>query len=57
MNNMDRKKFFSLVGSGILLGAIVSAIPKKIFSGISKNSLKKISISIHPKAVKRTNKV
>ncbi len=58
MNNINRKKFFGLIGKGTLFAAIASAVPFKMFSSAANASDKKnIKIAIHPFAVKRNNKV
>jgi hypothetical protein len=50
-----RKNFFSRVGKGSLYAFLASAFPIKLITSV-KNS-DKINIQIHPKAVKRNNKV
>jgi len=57
-NKMDRKNFFQKIGFGVMLAAISTSLPAKLFSSIAKSSLsKKVNIKIHPSAVKRNDKV
>ena len=58
MEKMNRNKFFGTIGKGTLVAAVISFIPFKIFSNLSKASeRKKIKVSIHPSAIKRNGKV
>jgi hypothetical protein len=57
MQNMNRKKFFGFLGKSSIVAAIASIMPYKYFSNAFKNSLPKIKVTIHPSAVKRSEKV
>jgi len=52
-----RKKFFSILGIGVLAVTAASLLPFKLFkSPVKVIRGEKIKIAIHPSAVKRTNK-
>jgi hypothetical protein len=57
MKKIDRKNFFGLISSGVMIGSIISFAPIKLFGNIARSASKKIEIKIHPLAVKRTSKV
>ncbi len=57
MENINRKKFFTLVGFSALATTVLNLFPTKIFASVSKASEKKIKVNIHPEAVKRIKKV
>ncbi len=57
MSNLSRKSFFSMIGLSALGLALTSSWSKNVTKNISNLSNKKVSIKIHPEAVKRTNKV
>lgn len=55
MNN-NRRNFFTKFGTGALATAVVSAIPLKLFASKKSESSvnnKKVTVQIHPSAVKR----
>jgi hypothetical protein len=54
MNN-NRRNFFTKFGTGALATAVVSAIPLKLFASKKSevNTNKKVTVQIHPSAVKR----
>lgn len=57
MSNLSRKSFFSMIGLGAVGLAISSRWSNKVVKNVANLSSKKVSIKIHPEAVKRTNKV
>ncbi|MBI3122767.1 MAG: hypothetical protein HYZ10_00035 [Ignavibacteriales bacterium] len=57
MSNLSRKSFFSMIGLSALGFAFSSRWSSKAAKNVSNLSNKKVSIKIHPEAVKRTNKV
>lgn len=58
MEKINRNRFFSTLGKGALVTAIISAVPFKLFSNLSKTSTKKkIQVVVHPSAIKRNSKV
>ncbi len=55
--NSERRKFFSRLGIGALSAGLMSFLPSKLFSAVSRNnetSKHSVSISVNPMAVKRT---
>jgi hypothetical protein len=57
MSNLSRKSFFSMIGLSTLGLVLFSGGTKRIAKKVSNISNKKVSVKIHPEAVKRTNKV
>lgn len=54
--NFGRKKFLGIIGLGAGVGLLSSILPVKFFnSRIHKNH--KVTVNIHPSAIKRNNKV
>ncbi len=55
---ISRKKFFGMIGIGAVAAFMLSSVPLKFAKSMVRNSKRKnIRVSIHPSAVKRTNKV
>lgn len=58
LSKINRKNFFEKIGKGALAAAVASAIPFKFVASIAKaSSNKKVTVKIHPSAVKRNDKV
>jgi hypothetical protein len=58
MKNINRKIFFGMIGKGLFIAVISSAIPIKYFSNLSKKvKQQKINIVVHPSAIKRNDRV
>lgn len=56
--NNKRRNFFSKFGQGAIATAIAAALPTKLLSKATNTETKddkKITVSIHSSAVKRTN--
>ncbi len=57
MNKLNRKTFFSMIGLSALGLAFTGSKVSKRVKKVANLSNKKVSIKIHPEAVKRTSKV
>lgn len=57
MNKLNRKTFFSMIGLSALGLAFGGSKASKTVKNVANFSNKKVSINIHPEAVKRTSKV
>ncbi|MCP5063130.1 MAG: hypothetical protein GY936_11795 [Ignavibacteriae bacterium] len=53
-NGLDRRRFFNKISLGAVGAILLSAFPFKLLAG-SKKNIKKVSVKIHPKSVKRNS--
>ncbi len=53
-NGLDRRKFFNKISLGAVGAILLSTFPFKLLAG-SKKNIKKVSVKIHPKSVKRNS--
>ncbi|GEM_PF-1288451 len=56
--NKNRRNFFSKFGQGAIATAVAAVLPTKLLSKATTTEIKddkKITVSIHSSAVKRTN--
>ena len=53
-NGLDRRRFFNKISLGAIGTILLSAYPIKLLAG-SKKNIKKVTVKIHPKSVKRNS--